>query len=542
MVSWRHELVAPYPRRNTGIEQELERGGLMDAMFRGQGGILKRPPDSWPRARARRQETASPFAARQRSLAIQRILIDIGVFAVAAGISLLSALTVNELLLHRPYELLQTPDGLAERIAELVLLGSVMLAWFGRSGHYTRRTPFWSEAHDIVVTVALMALIDCALQYMTKDPFSRLWLLQHWIFAAVLLIVGRTLLKRLILADGVWQLRTLVVGHGDDVDEVVDALESEPALGYRVVGTLDPDQGYSAMGDASEREALDRPALEWGWLAALCRRHGIENLVLACNNAELARMKVLLRELSRHEMPYAIVPPPCGIAVHGLHVQHFVSHDVVLMKPRDNLARTANRGVKRAFDLAVASAALLFLAPLMVVTAMLVRRDGGPALYAHGRIGLHGRRFRCLKFRTMVSDADQVLEAHLAASLEAAEEWARDRKLRDDPRLTPLGRFLRKSSIDELPQLINVLKGDMSLVGPRPIVESEQSFYGDDLGFYLQVRPGITGLWQVSGRNNLSYTRRVALDGWYARNWSLWHDIAILCGTVPAVLRREGAY
>jgi Undecaprenyl-phosphate galactose phosphotransferase WbaP len=376
----------------------------------------------------------------------------------------------------------------------------------------------------------------------TKDPFSRLWLLQHWIFAAALLIAGRTLSKRLMLAYGAWQLRTLVVGRRHDVDDVIDALESEPALGYRVVGTLDPERGYSSLGDASESEATDGPALEWGQLAALCRRLGIENLVLACDDAELARMKVLLLELSRHEMPYAIVPPLRGIAVHGLQVQHFMSHDVVLMQPRNNLARTANRGIKRAFDLVAACAALLFLGALMVVTAMLVRRDRGPALYAHCRIGLHGRRFRCLKFRTMVRDADRVLEAHLAASPEAAEEWARDRKLREDPRLTPLGRFLRKSSIDELPQLINVLKGEMSLVGPRPIVESEQAFYGDDLGFYLQVRPGITGLWQVSGRNNVRYARRVALDSWYVRNWSLWHDIAILCSTVPAVLRREGAY
>jgi Undecaprenyl-phosphate galactose phosphotransferase WbaP len=515
----------------------------MDGMFGGRGGTLERSSDSLLQRMIRpRHDRLRPFSAPQELLTIQRMLIDIGVFALAAGISLWSALTANELLLHRTYELLQTPDRVAERTTELALLGSVTLAWFGRSGHYTRRTPFWSEARDIVVTVVLMALIDCALQYVTKDPFSRLWLFQHWIFAAALLIVGRTLFKRLMLTNGTWQLRTLVVGRSGDVDEVIDALESEPALGYRVVGTLDPDRGYSALGDASKNEALDGPELEWEWLALLCRRHGIENLVLACDDAELARMKVLLRELCRHEVPHAIVPPLRGIPVHGLQIQHFMSHDVVLMQPRNNLARTANRGVKRAFDLVTASAALLFLTPLMVVTAILVRQDGGRALYAHSRIGLHGRRFRCLKFRTMVSDADRVLETHLANSPEAAEEWRRDRKLRDDPRLTPLGRFLRKSSIDELPQLINVLTGDMSLVGPRPIVDVERVFYGDDLGFYLQVRPGITGLWQVSGRSNVCYTRRVALDGWYVRNWSLWHDIAILCSTVRAVLRREGAY
>ena len=511
-------------------------------MSGGQGETLQRLPDSWLRPTTRRGDTMRPFGARQGLLAIQRMMIDIGVFALAAGISLLCAVAVSELFLDRTYELLQTPNPLSERVTELVTLGSVMLAWFVKSGHYTRRTPFWSEAHDVVVTVALMALIDCTLQYMTKDPFSRLWLLQHWIFAAALLIVGRTLFKRLVLARGAWQLRTLVVGRRNDVDDVIDALESEPTLGYRVVGILDPEGGYSALGGASESEAADAPTPEWGQVSALCRRLGIENLVLACDNAELARMKALLRELSRHEMPHAIVPPLRGVAVHGLQVEHFMSHDVVLMQPRNNLARTMNRGIKSAFDLAAASAALLLGGFLMIAIGMLVRRDGGPALYAHPRIGLHGRRFRCLKFRTMVRDADRVLEAHLAANPEAAEEWARDRKLREDPRLTPLGRFLRKNSIDELPQLINVLKGEMSLVGPRPIVQSEEAFYGDDLGFYLQVRPGITGLWQVSGRNNVGYARRVALDSWYVRNWSLWHDIAILCGTVPAVLGREGAY
>jgi Undecaprenyl-phosphate galactose phosphotransferase WbaP len=516
---------------------------MMDGMLGGRSGALESSPDSWLRPAARwRRGNMRLVTGRHGLLAIRRMLIDIGVLVLAASISFLSALLVNEFFLHRAYELLQTPDQLTERVTELVMLGSVTLVSFGKSGHYTRRTPFWSQAQDIVEKVALIALIDCALQYMSKDSFSRLWLLQHWTFAAALLIWARRLLNYRLLTGGAWQLRTLVVGHREDVDDVIDALESEPALGYRVVGTLDPDRGYSALGDALESEALGGPALEWGRLAALCRRHRIENLVLACDDAGLTQMKVLLRELSRHEMPYAIVLPLRGIAVHGLQVQHFMSYDVVLMQPRNNLARIANRAVKRIFDLAAASAALLSLGGLMLVIALLVRRDGGPALYAHFRIGLSGRRFRCLKFRTMVTDADRVLKAHLAASPEAAEEWARDRKLRDDPRLTPLGRFLRKSSIDELPQLINVLKGEMSLVGPRPIVENEQAFYGDDLDFYLQVRPGITGLWQVSGRSNVAYARRVALDSWYVRNWSLWHDVAILCGTVPAVLRREGAY
>jgi undecaprenyl-phosphate galactose phosphotransferase len=150
--------------------------------------------------------------------------------------------------------------------------------------------------------------------------------------------------------------------------------------------------------------------------------------------------------------------------------------------------------------------------------------------------------FDCLKFRTMVPDAAGVLKQLLDTNPGARAEWGRDFKLKDDPRITSIGAFLRRTSLDELPQLWNVLKGEMSLVGPRPIIEVELERYGEEVGYYLETRPGITGLWQISGRNNTSYDDRVALDCWYVRNWSLWYDLVILVKTVRVVLWREGAY
>ena len=198
---------------------------------------------------------------------------------------------------------------------------------------------------------------------------------------------------------------------------------------------------------------------------------------------------------------------------------------------------------KRAMDIAIASAALLVAAPFFLVVALMVRADGGPAFYAHQRVGRTGRKFGCLKFRSMVIDSQARLDALLAADPAAREEWEATRKLRNDPRITRIGRFLRATSLDELPQLINVLRGDMAIVGPRPVTASElDSFYGAAAAHYLMVRPGITGLWQVSGRSETSYDQRVALDVAYVSQPSLVADLRILLKTPVAVLSRRGAH
>lgn len=196
--------------------------------------------------------------------------------------------------------------------------------------------------------------------------------------------------------------------------------------------------------------------------------------------------------------------------------------------------------LKRALDIFVAGLAILLLSPLLALIALLIGMTmGRPIVFSHTRLGYGGRRFACMKFRTMVKDGDTVLEKHLINDPAARAEWQRDRKLRDDPRVTRLGRLLRRSSIDELPQLFNVLLGDMSCVGPRPIVEDEAARYGRAKADYLATRPGMTGLWQISGRNRLSYRRRVALDRRYVRQWSIWEDLRILLYTIPAVLRAD---
>lgn len=221
------------------------------------------------------------------------------------------------------------------------------------------------------------------------------------------------------------------------------------------------------------------------------------------------------------------------------------------IKPTDDLSATNRKAApdllnkagslgemaKRAFDLVAAFLALVFFAPVLIIVGLLIFLDDpGPIFFPHRRIGRGGREFLCYKFRTMTVNADKLLENILAESEAVRNEWGQNQKLKSDPRITRFGNFLRRTSLDELPQLLNVLKGEMSLVGPRPITAGECRFYGRYIGDYLSVRPGLTGLWQVSGRSQVSYRRRVALDVYYTRNRSPKLDLCIMLKTVPVVI------
>lgn len=214
---------------------------------------------------------------------------------------------------------------------------------------------------------------------------------------------------------------------------------------------------------------------------------------------------------------------------------------VAVQKETDD--RAVSNALKRATDIILAASALLFLIPVLIPIALYIRlSDGGPALFRQRRIGRDGKEFMCFKFRSMVTDADVQLRNLLESDPHARAEWNATQKLTRDPRITGFGAFLRKSSLDELPQLLNILKGEMSVVGPRPIIRNEIEKYGEHFRHYCQVRPGLTGLWQVSGRSDTTYDARVALDVEYVTDYSYMNDLKIIVKTVPAVLRSEGAH
>jgi exopolysaccharide production protein ExoY len=225
----------------------------------------------------------------------------------------------------------------------------------------------------------------------------------------------------------------------------------------------------------------------------------------------------------------------------GMTGENYVNHEAY---EQSCIAKNAVGGqLKRVFDIVCASILLLLTLPLFIIVAFILKiMDQSPIIYKHVRVGLWGRRFTCFKFRTTVVDSENVVKALLDDDPGTRTEWEQNQKLINDPRVTPVGRFLRESSLDELPQLINVLRGDMSVIGPRPIVPSEMSRYGDRLGLYVSARPGLTGAWQISGRSDCGYDKRVGLDANYVSNWRFSTDLSILVRTVGAVIDRKGSY
>lgn len=452
---------------------------------------------------------------------------DLAAALIAFFSAAVLSLVVSESFIGRPYRELLADD-LFPRLVQFGGLTLLMIVGLQLRGHYRRRLPLWSVMRDVSVGCLLALSADGFLLFVFKNEFSRLWLGQSWMLTAALIPAARRAVALILDARGLWRLPVLVIGGGDTAQGVAEALREEKALGYDIVGVLPP----SEIGAGDDGGSWDD----------LYARDQVQLAVLALSDADLVAHADMIADLVRRRLPFAVAPSLQGLPVLGFDPVYFFSRDVMLLTARNNLAQPLSRGMKFAFDVTVAAAAAAALAPLFVVFAALIKADGGPVVYRHRRIGRNGRPFDCLKFRTMATDADARLQALLAVDPAAAAEWRATRKLRNDPRVTWIGRFLRAGSLDELLQLFNVLRGEMSLVGPRPVTADELALYGRDVSFYLETRPGLTGLWQVSGRNEVGYAERVRLDVWYVKNWTLWHDVAILARTFPVVWRRVGAY
>ncbi|MBS4095576.1 MAG: undecaprenyl-phosphate galactose phosphotransferase WbaP [Sulfuricella sp.] len=419
----------------------------------------------------------------------------------------------------------------------LVILVSIV--WFWSVGHYSRRKPFWDEFHETLKILVIAAGIDATMVYFGKWQFSRLWLLSTWMLAFILVPLVRVAIKRALLRLGFWLRPTVIIGAGENAREASVALQSEPLMGLDVIAYLVPDG--SPVSESLEQSPIPLLPLSSGPMTQLLEMD-FPHVVIALDAEDLLTQQSLINLLNIRYIDLNVIPSLRGLPLLGMEITHVFSHEVLILRVRNNLGRRVARFAKRLFDLVVSFLLLLVLWPCFAYLALRIRTDGSPAIFAHERIGRQGEPFRCYKFRSMIADADRVLAELLAKDADAREEWARDFKLRNDPRITPIGAFLRKTSLDELPQLWNVFKGEMSLVGPRPIVTEEMARYGEQLGYYLEARPGMTGLWQISGRNDVDYSARVNLDSWYVRNWSLWYDIVIMLKTVSVVWRRHGAY
>lgn len=437
----------------------------------------------------------------------------------------------------------------------------ITIGWFWLLlEHYARRRPFWDELQEIIRVLATMFMISGAAAFVAGLKTGSSSHLIVWALNFLLIPIGRAGVRMLLDDLGLWQRAAVIIGTGENARDAYKAIMSERGMGYRILGFIQPPNSPIAGSNSSSSHDNSIQSLRTGGevvhignatfpildgtqsLESLLSNLGNPQIILALDSLLDPGNQTIIQRLLASHTNIHVIPSIRGLPLFGTQLSHFFSHEVLFLTVRNNLSRRSLQLIKRSFDLVAASVAILILSPLLLTLSYLIRQSGGPALYGHTRIGRRGKPFKCLKFRSMRPDADKVLKDLLASDAVARAEWEKDFKLKNDPRITRIGQFLRKTSLDELPQLFNIIKGDMSLVGPRPIVEAELQRYGESASLYLEVLPGLTGLWQVSGRNDTGYAERVALDAWYVQNWSLWYDIAILFKTINVVFNKHGAY
>ena len=404
---------------------------------------------------------------------------------------------------------------------------------------YTRRMPFYKETEQIFYACLYGIAAIVFLLYASKiaASTSRLFVVLFGILAFLFLIIARYLAKKYLLKYRLLQTPVLIIGAGKTAALLARAMTRDIGMAYRIVGLLEdkkPEPGiledFPVLGTFAEAEkVIEETGVRHAFIAA----PGLPQEDLA---ALIYRVQPLVKNLG-------VIPNLVGVAMGSVEIERLYDERLVMLRLKNNLARPMNRFLKTAFDYIVTVLGTIAVSPILLFIALWIYKDSpGPVLFRHTRIGKDGKPFACYKFRSMCVDAKERLETLLETDPAAREEWERDFKLKNDPRITKSGAFLRKTSLDELPQIFNVLKGEMSLVGPRPIIAEELPRYGEFKEDYLMVRPGITGMWQVSGRSDIDYEERVRLDSWYVRNWNLWLDIVLLFKTFYVVLARKGAY
>jgi len=386
--------------------------------------------------------------------------------------------------------------------------------------------------------ITVLFLGGIALTFMSKagSDWSRQVFLVAWALALLAVPLMRALMRRVCCRQSWWGIPCAVLGAGSTGQQVIGLLRSRPWLGLTPIALLDDDTTKHGQTVAGLR--VSGPAID---VTATLAKGGIRHGILAMPGLPADRLGRMLDGLGDHLRHVFIAPALPGSPDVIAETREFAN--TLVLEVRQNLLRPEARVIKRLLDVVSVVVGLLLCWWVFAGIALLVKlTSAGPIFYGQRRIGRSGREFRAWKFRSMVRDADAQLQSYLEQHPELRAEWERDHKLKDDPRVTWIGRLLRRTSLDELPQLWNIVVGEMSLVGPRPIVQDEVVKYGERFSLYQKVRPGLSGLWQVSGRNDTTYGERVALDCYYVRNWSVWLDLVVLARTVRVVLLGKGAY
>ena len=529
----------------TGIQDaaEVEAGELVELLGDAARTRTAAPPMPMPAPQPLPHSVASPATSATPAAGRYRFAVSVPdptavtpslVRSLKTAAPLLAAdllaLSVSGLVAEGVLQLVH-PQGAAAlgSLAPVALFALALGYWLG--GLYSEVWVHPAVEIRQATMVSTLALLAAALAGVMAPPLAA-WCTAAWIGVVVLVPLARGVARCWCAGRAWWGFPTLIIGSASAAEAMTRTLTASCRSGLRPALVTDPE---GVCRTAAVPVVNDR-----GLLRSLVRAKGIRHAVLCLPDHPTA-------EVSRTFDRY------CGLASHLL----VVCEDPPLpdlwgaprfggagaIQARNGLLLPSLRALKRVTDVAIALLALTAGLPLLLAVAVLVKLSSpGPVLYGHTRIGRYGRRFTAWKFRTMYRGADALLRKHFERFPKARKEWERDQKLRYDPRVTRVGRLLRRSSLDELPQMWNVLRGEMSVVGPRPIVDDEVERYADGFELYTAVKPGITGLWQVSGRTDVGYETRVRLDAFYVRHWSPWLDAYVLARTFVALVCRKGAY
>ncbi len=396
---------------------------------------------------------------------------------------------------------------------------------------YTVRSIFYAATYGLIAYIV-------ALYFFTDWLAARSFFAVFWLILLITLYIGRLFISMWLKHSHHLYEDVIFVGAGKTAERALHYFQDDLGYRYNVTGFLDDKPissqittKYSLLGKVSDVEKI-------------VKNSSIQNVIITAPGMGRDKLQQLITTVQPHVRNLSYVPDLVGTPMAGLEAQSLFSEEILMLHMKNNLALRRNRIYKRTFDLVLTIAGGIAISPILLILAICIKLDSkGNVFYNADRIGKDGKNFKCYKFRSMYVNGDEILKDYLDKNHEAAAEWKKYAKLRDyDPRVTKAGTWMRKYSLDELPQILNVIKGDMSLVGPRPYLPREKEDIGEELSTITMSMPGITGYWQVSGRNDVSFQERVTMDAWYVRNWSVWLDIMYLAKTFTAVIFGKGAY
>ncbi len=433
------------------------------------------------------------------------------------------------------------------RIYGYAILSFVLLIAFYSKGLYSNRVPWWGKVRYILHACLYAVFFDTFLYFALSynNPYALVPF--YWIISFFFLLIGRRISLFLVSLSPSWKLPVVLMGDRQMIIDTMYAFYADGQTGYEV-------KAIFLWEETKEPFSLDFIPKAHPHIDLIQGRDDYDNFIrenpqyfyiIALDNFRAQYRDRLMVALENTPTQYAIIPPITRLSLHGMDPHYFFGNDIMLLYKRKKFKARVGRLLKRLMDLAASFCALIPLGLITVIVIIMKKIEGANTSIFYGgkRVGKNGELFNCWKFCTMKSNGDEILRNLLRDDENARIEWNTFQKLKNDPRIdSSISKILRKTSLDELPQLWNVFVGDMSLVGPRPILPDQVGDYGPMIEHYHQMRPGLTGLWQVSGRNETTFQRRVYWDDWYIRNWTLWHDIVILFKTVKVLLTGSGAY